>query len=161
MSLVFKKKKEPVVVPDLGPQTTSRKEETFKVAGVSFRQSTLAKLGKKNPDYALKDAELKKRYPTSYVYEYVYAPIVPELVAEPENEHDPNAIAIYANGEKIGYVKKGSTSRVRNIMKDRKLIDMRLEIKGGNRRGYFSDIDSVQKDSCDLRADLIITHAEK
>jgi len=161
MALFFKKKEKPVVVPDLGPQSTSRKEETFKVAGVSFRQDTLAKLGKKNPDYALKAADLKKKYPTGYVYEYVYKSIVPELVAEPENEHDPNAIAIYANGEKVGYVKKGSTSRIRNIMKDRKVLDMRLDIKGGNRRGYFSDIDSVETDCADLRAELIITHEEK
>jgi len=159
--LLFKKKEKPVVVPDLGPQNTSWKEETFKIAGVSFRQDALAKIGKKNPDYLLKDADLKKRYPTGYVYEYVYQPLVPDLKAEPENEHDPNAIAVYAAGDKIGYIKKGSTSRVRNIMKDRKVLGMKLIIKGGNRRGYFSDIDSVVKDHNDLHVDLVITHEEK
>ena len=161
MSLFFKKKEKPIVVPDLGPQNAFGKAETFKIAGVSFRQDILAKLGKKNPDYLLKDAELKKRYPTGYVYEYIYPPIVPELKAEPENEHDPNAIAVYAAGDKIGYIKKGSTSRVRNIMKDRKVLDMKLIIKGGNRRGYFSDIDKVEQDHYDLHAELIITHDEK
>ena len=155
--LFFKKKEKPVEAPAAVPG----KEETFKIAGVSFRQEALAKLGQKNPDYLLKDADLKKRYPTGYVYEYIYKPVVPELVPEPENEHDPNAIAVYANGEKVGYIKKGSTSRVRNILRDRKVNAMRLQVKGGNRRGYFSDIDKVEQDHYDLHAELIITHDEK
>ena len=161
MSLFFKKKKEPVVVPDLGPQNTSRKDEKFRVAGVNYRQDAILKLGKKNPDYLLKSADLKKKYQEKPVFEYTFPTFVPELIAEPDNEYDPNAIAIYANGEKVGYVKKGSTARVRNIMKDRKLIGMKLLIGGGNRRWYDYMSECVEKDTGDFWADLVITHAEK
>ena len=39
-----------------------------------------------------------------------------ELVPEPENEADPNAIAVYITGEKVGYVPREKTQAVREIM---------------------------------------------
>lgn len=145
----------------LDAASDARKEEKFRIAGVSFRQDDLLKFGSSNPDYSLKPSELRKLTYDRNVYEYVFQPIVPELVPEPENEHDPNAIAVYADGVKIGYIKKGSTSRIRNIIKSRNITGMTLQIKGGNYK-YFDDIsERVKTEKGDFRAELIIAHEEK
>ena len=51
-----------------------------------------------------------------------------QLVPEPENPHDPNAIAVrnWTGDKTAGYIKRGSTSRLRNLLRGRELRVMSL-----------------------------------
>ena len=145
----------------LDAKTDARKDEKFRLAGTSFYQEeVIQKYGKKNQDYYLKAADFKKKHRYDTVYEYDFPQLDARLVPEPENEHDPNAIAVYAGDVQVGYIKKGSTGRVRNILKGRNVEALKLNIKSGNYKFYDEMEERVESDHGDLRVDLIISHSE-
>ena len=74
------------------------------------------------------------------IYEYDFESDKVELKDEPNNEYDPKAIAIYVDGIKIGYVKKGSTSRVRNLLK-KDVTSIWIRIAGGKYKILEYDYD--------------------
>lgn len=165
--LFFKKKGKPVEVPKkpaapkaAEPVNTSRKVEKFNIAGTSFREEDIIKnFAEENDDYKLSAKELKEDFEGERVYKYDFLTAVPELRPEPDNEYDPNAIAVYSDGIQIGYVKKGSTSHLRNILDTRKIISMKLNIAGGDYKAVYDD--EISKEKGNIHADLVITHEEK
>ena len=52
-----------------------------------------------------------------------------ELVPEPDNPHDPNAIKVIMNGQHIGYVPKEKTADIKKILPDAYEIDAHVELK--------------------------------
>lgn len=50
------------------------------------------------------------------------------LVSEPENPHDPKAISIRdsTGTKRCGYIKKGNTSRLRNLLRDQDFMAMAI-----------------------------------
>lgn len=165
--LFFKKKEKPVEAPKkpvapkvAEPANTSRKVEKFNIAGTSFREEDIIKnFAEENDDYKLSAKELKEDFEGERVYKYDFLTAVPELRPEPGNEYDPNAIAVYSDGIQIGYVKKGSTSHLRNILDTRKIISMKLNIAGGDYKAVYDD--GISKEKGNIHADLVITHEEK
>lgn len=53
-----------------------------------------------------------------------------ELVPEPDNKHDPNAIKVIMNGQHIGYVPKEKTADVKKILPDAYEIDAHVVLDG-------------------------------
>ena len=114
-----KKKEEPkeeFVIPDV---------HTFLVAGFDHYQEELASLMK----------EKNQTEETGRVYEYEIEWLDAELKDEPENEFDPNAIAVYAlekdylesKAVKIGYVRKKDQDEVNRL----RPCKSEVEIYGG------------------------------
>ena len=58
--------------------------------------------------------------------------IVASLRPEPENPHDSNAIAVYADDLKVGYVPKGMNEEVKRNLDKTQLVEMNV--------GYSYDI---------------------
>lgn len=151
------------------------RSENFKVAGLNYAEEALKNIAIENDDYDLSKRELYELASDGLdcpmkVFKYEYNVRSCELKAEPDNEFDKNAIAVIADGEKIGYIKKGSTSRVRNLLKSEAFQNVTLEIYGGDYK-YLSmngedmdDLDydcpykdfSVEKDSSDIKAVVTI-----
>ena len=65
---------------------------TFKLAGTSFVQDTILK------------------------YQYAFRPKHATLIPDPQNPHDPNAIGVYVNDERVGYVPKRHCTHVKKIL---------------------------------------------
>lgn len=65
---------------------------TFKLAGTSFVQDTILK------------------------YQYAFRPKHATLIPDPQNPHDPNAIGVYVNDERVGYVPKSHCTHVKKIL---------------------------------------------
>ena len=91
-----------------------------KVAGISFQEENIILLARENDDYNLSKKELLEQYADGekvHLYDFILVNRA-KLQPEPENPHDPNAIAVYAQHPytrewlKIGYIKAGSTGRV-------------------------------------------------
>lgn len=63
------------------------------------------------------------------IYKYEFFPVRVELIPEPDNPYDPNAIKVVIDNVQVGYIKKGSTARVKNLLKAGGKVT--AEIKGG------------------------------
>lgn len=108
------------------------KMATFLGAGMYYRLDNFNKLGTRNPLYDLTAKEFKKRKIIDQkVYEYSYKCENITFEEEPTNEVDPDAIKIIIDGYHVGYVKKGSTSKLRSILK-KNIISVTGTAGGGN-----------------------------
>ncbi len=133
--------------------------ENFWATGMPYHMDALEEIAVENDDYHLTNAEIKDEYaPYDKIYEYEYPVKTVELVPEPDNEVDHNAIAVHINGEKVAYIKKGSTSRVRNLLADgdKKIT---AEVYGGRYKMVDEDEDdrlTVVKDEHRIKIKITI-----
>lgn len=109
------------------------KHERFHVTGVQYYQGCFTdELGTYNYDYDEKSSELKESYDVGdKIYQYDFFNLKAELIPEPENEHDPNAVKVMVNDIQVGHIKKGSCSRVKNLIKSPDFAGIDVEIYGG------------------------------
>ena len=136
------------------------KVEKFRVAGTSYRQEALEKLVWENEDYNLSKNQLgEDNFVDERVYEYCYSGKSTELVPEPDNEHDPNAIKVMVNGIHIGYIEAADTARVKELLDSGEIDSIRTEIEGGKYK-YVTENDDgeyeMEKGETNLFADLKI-----
>lgn len=96
-----------------------RKTEKFKVAGVTHYVDSIKSLARINDDYDLPNSELKDLYSDGdRIFQYEFKGLSCELVPEPDNQYDSNAVKVLINGVHVGYIKKGSCSHVKNLLND-------------------------------------------
>lgn len=108
-------------------------ERTYHVAGTSFRESCIELLGSKNADYDMTKKELTDFGMTDErIWEYEFDPSNVELIPEPENPHDPNAVKVIVDGEHVGYIKKGSCKHILKLIAEDRILRIDCEIGGGN-----------------------------
>ena len=143
------------------------KKYRFEVAGVSHYVDDIKnKLSYENDDYSMTAKELSEMYdPGDRVFELSFDDGAADLVPEPTNEYDPNAVRVECGGVLIGYVKKGSCSRVKNLLKSPEFDHIEVEIGGGKYKRLYEDDETgkikIEKDSCGFFADLyIFTHQD-
>lgn len=123
---------------------------TFRVAGVTKegRQGTIKEIVKDwkeyNPDDIyegmsnkdIKDLDIE-------VYEAdIYNWCNIELIPEPDNKYDPNAIKVVSEFGMLGYVPANETSKVRKIMEED--YSLNWELVGGKYK-YFDDYEDKVK----------------
>ncbi len=103
-----------------------------KVAGTSYRRDVIASFGTLNPEYK------KPKNRDMTVFEYTFPQrLMAELVPDPDNEHDKNALKVLIDGKHVGYIKAGSAKHVGNISEQYDAVT--AEIYGGNRKYYDED----------------------
>lgn len=153
-----KKKEQKEVVAQPLPEPIGRNPnvENIKVAGVSFRQDEIKSLGERNEDYDLSKAQIKEDLPDESIYEWEFPEYPAKFEFEPDNEADPNAIAIYVEGVKIGYVKKGSTSHIRNLINSGVIEKATCKIYGGSFKRYDSDMEEFENEKADVDAKVTV-----
>ena len=102
------------------------------VVGQVYHEGSLEKFKKKNPLF-------KKDYPKdgSYIYKYVYKEAKPELIPEPNNPHDKNAIQVAYGGWLIGYVASEQTAEVERILDGPHKLE--AKIYGGELKVWFEN----------------------
>lgn len=114
--------------------------ENFHVAGTSYHEHEIEELGYENPDYEMSKSEIVEcGLEDERIYKLNFAPTTVELVPEPENPHDSKAIMVLVDGSHVGYIKKGSTSRVRNLLSAGGKVS--AEISGGKYKEVYLDED--------------------
>lgn len=138
-----------------------RRTENFHVAGTSYRQDAIMTLAKEDSDYELSKKDLiDEGREDERVYKYYFNPKHTELVPEPDNPHDPNAIKVMADGVHIGYVKAGSCSHVKNLLASGKVSSYGVDIEGGPYKRVYENDDGdyqIEKNETDFFATLMIT----
>lgn len=108
-------------------------EIEYKVAGISFQEDVIIKqLAEENDDYQMTKKEfIEEDLEDERVYKYDFPYSTAELVPEPDNEYDPNAVAVKVDGVRIGYVPKGKAKAVKKLIADPLYMETRVEINGG------------------------------
>lgn len=121
-------------------QQKSANTLTVKVVGTEYRDQTqILSLGTLNSDYKLDKQNLIKKYHGDTIqYEYNFPAYKATFEFEPTNEYDPNAIKVLIQGIHVGYVKKGSCARIRNLINQNKILDISAEIRGGKSKNLYS-----------------------
>lgn len=127
------------------------KTQTHKVTGVSHYLDNIMTLKTENFDYDLSKKELiNEGYENERIYQFEFYPIKTELIPEPDNPHDPNAIKVVIDGVLVGYIKSGSCSRVHKLLRENRIKKIDAEIGGGKYKyiGYDEDDDKyyIEKD---------------
>lgn len=136
------------------PQKPKYTTESIKVAGTSFYQDAIESLGTPNDDYSTpKKVFIETFGEGEKVFEYDFNPDI-ELIPEPTNEHDKNAIRVEADDELIGYVPRDKTAYVRGLMEADKLYYIGAEIEGGKYKTLIDD--EIESDRMDYYARLIL-----
>jgi hypothetical protein len=131
----------PTPKPTPAPASTP-KTEHHNVGGTSFRREALLALGVKNEDYTKTKRDLiEEGLVGERIYQTDFFCTKVELVPEPDNPEDPNAIKVLADGRHIGYIKKGSCARVHKLLKAGTIEAMRCEIKGGRYKVLLEEVD--------------------
>ena len=136
------------------PEKPRAKFERHKVAGTSYHLDAIMALAQENPDYDLTKREIIDDDLTDErIYQYNFADGPVELVDDPDNEYDPNAIKVLVAGQHIGYIKRGSTGRVHNLQRAGRVLGVTAEIYGGKYKVVSCDDDDDGAERYDLIKD--------
>lgn len=151
----FLKPKKPVTSQATVPVTSTNsispqsKDITVKVTGTKYTNiNEIESLGKKNPDYSLTRAQLIKKFPEGErIDEFIYPKYPARFEFEPTNEYDPNAIKVFIKNVHVGYVKRGSCSRIRNLITNDKIISITAKISSKNTKYLYcyDDDDEIRE----------------
>lgn len=106
--------------------------ERHKVAGTTYHLDAIMELAEDNPDYDMTQREIiDAGMEEERIYQYTFPDFPVELVDDPDNEQDPNAIKVLVAGQHIGYIKRGSTGRIHKLQRSGRVLGITAEIYGG------------------------------
>ena len=116
--------------------------EEFKVAGFDYRQEELEQLFETlNEEYALPQKRFAEEV-IDRVYQFETEWKDAKIIREPENEYDPNAIAVYVDDVKIGYIQKKDQARFNKLNP----ASAEVELYGGQyKEPVFDDYGEFEK----------------
>lgn len=122
------------------------KKHTHKIAGAKYYEANIAKLACKNPAYNYTQKEIiAKKLFCKNIYEYTFAPKITELIPDPENPHDPNAIKVIIDEQHVGFIKSGSCTRILKLMQEDRIAKIESNIYGGKFQNLWTDGKEIQQ----------------
>lgn len=108
------------------------KIKNHRVTGTSHYESNILKLATENKDYAKTKSELiQSGLVEKNIYQYNFHPHKTELVPEPTNQYDTNAIKVIIDDQHVGYIKAGSCSHMLKLINENRIQNITSKINGG------------------------------
>lgn len=138
---------EPTAIPEEvpaieEPEKTKEEVKVYEVAGVSYYLDSLKSMMVPNYLYKYKKQELIDICQTD---EPIYKETVEdgklEIVPEPNNAHDPNAIKVLINGNLIGYIPAKDCEHLLEVIKNGNVVSTAYIISGGKYKMVSEDYD--------------------
>ncbi len=128
--------------------------KTYRATGMGYRIESLLSLGVENEDYHKTKKELIDDDLTDQrIYEYDFYPHKTELVPEPDNPHDPNAIKVVVDGVHIAYIKAGSCSHLLKVIGEGRIRKITCDIAGGKYKYVSCDYDDYGEEEYTVERD--------
>lgn len=165
---VSEPKTQPIVEPEPEPTAPTYNTIDFKVAGISYRENDILNhLMIENDDFDLSKKEIIENGMTDErIFQYDADIINVELVPEPTNEHDPNAIKVVVDDIFIGYVPANKAKRVKKIIEEDRIISLACAICGGPYKIVHEEYDdekdkevyTMEKDNINIGASISINY---
>lgn len=116
--------------------------KTYKVTGMSHYMDNILSLAIENDAYNLSKRELiDDEMADVRIWQYEFYPVKTELVPEPDNPHDPNAIKVVVDGAHVGYIKRGSCAHLLKLIGEGRLGRIGCTIGGGNYKRLCEDFE--------------------
>ena len=113
-----------------------------KVTGTSHYQFAFESIGIDNPDYDMSKKDIvEEDMIDERIYEYTFVPDKVELIPEPTNEYDPNAIKVVVDDLLIGYIKAGSCAHLLKLMRENRMGTVSIDMYGGKYKCVTSEYD--------------------
>ena len=126
------------------------------VVGESYFKDNIAALGSISHDYYWPTERLYEKYVEGdRVYKYHFTEMDAELVPEPDNPHDPNAIRVDVDGKTVGHIAKDNTQRIREVINSGAVV--KANVHGGPRKEISETDDGLlvsEKEDYDFRVRL-------
>lgn len=130
--------------------------KTYRVTGLEHYRENILKLALENNDYTKTKRELIDDLMTEErIWKYCFYPLKVDLVPEPENPYDPNAIKVIVDNEHVGYIKKGSCKHLLKVITEGRLCNIDCEIGGGPYKYIHEDYDDNGNEKYDMERDEI------
>lgn len=124
----------------------SLKIKKYKVAGVTHYEDNILNLATENSCYDMSKRELIDAFMTEErVWKYEFYPSKVELIPEPDNPVDPNAIKVIVDDEHVGYIKSGSCAHLLKVINSDGIVNIDCTIGGGPYK-YVSEYYDDEKD---------------
>ncbi|MCR4712268.1 MAG: HIRAN domain-containing protein [Clostridia bacterium] len=106
--------------------------EEYPVRGVSFREDAFLEIAEENDDWRIsKKQAIADDMEGVEIWRFDFYPGKATLEPEDDNAADPNAVAVYAGGEHIGYIPRASAQHVREVLKHGKDLNVAVDMGGG------------------------------
>ena len=119
------------------------KTKNHKVTGTAHYEKDIMKLASENEDYLLsKKGLIEAGLIEESVYQYSFWINKTELIPEPTNEYDPNAIKVVIDGVHVGYIKAGSCKHVLKLINEDRIAKIEGKIGGGAYKCLIAHDDS-------------------
>lgn len=147
------------VDPDPKPQPAPSAWDAYKfrVAGTYYREKDIYEIMEENDDYHLgKKAIIDADMVGDMIYKYEIADLDADLIAEPDNPHDPNAIKVVVNDIIVGYVPKEKTNEVKSLIESGTVMGVICNIYGGPYKVLEDANEAVERGETALKADVEI-----
>jgi len=120
----------------------------YRVAGVEYYLDNLMSMMEPNYLYAYKKQELIDACRTNEnVYKQTVNTDQLELVPEPTNPHDRNAIMVQLGGKLVGYIPAADCEHVLEIIRDDRIISLTCQVEGGKYKMVDEDYDCMKDKS--------------
>lgn len=122
--------------------------KSYQVAGVEHYMDTLLSMARPNDLYNYKKQEL---IDTCHYEESIYKQTVDaehlELIHEPDNPYDPNAIKVLLDGKLVGYIAAKDCKHILDIMDNNLFVSAACEVSGGKYKRVNEDYDCIKDKS--------------
>lgn len=123
----------------------TRLQETFEIPGAYYHRTSIAKVANPNPDWKKTCKSLIKAGKANQkIYRFERTTKTAELVEEPNNPHDKNAVMVIVDGEKIGYIGADENLHVKSILKSKTVKSISATITGGEYKTIISESDMIK-----------------
>lgn len=123
----------------------TRLQETFEIPGAYYHRTSIAKVANPNPDWKKTCKSLIKAGKANQkIYRFERTTKAAELVEEPNNPHDKNAVMVIVDGEKIGYIGADENLHVKSILKSKTVKSISATITGGEYKTIISESDMIK-----------------
>ena len=120
-------------------------QETFEIPGAYYHRTSIAKVATPNPDWRKNCKSLIKAGKANQkIYRFDRTTKTAELVEEPNNPHDKNAVMVIVDGEKIGYIGADANLHVKSILKSKTVKSISATITGGEYKTIISESDTIK-----------------
>lgn len=127
----------PIPAAPSGPEPVV---ETHHITGVTSYMENIMSMAIENEDYSKSKKCLVDDFLTDErIFQYFWDVLKVDLIEEPDNPHDKNAIKVLIDGVHVGYIKKGSCSHIKNLMKSGNIAKISARIGGGKYKYVYED----------------------
>lgn len=121
-------------------------EEVFYVVGTAYYKDNIKKIMKPNKEYKSQTKTIiKNGHVGQKIFQYLYLDTPAELIPEPQNEHDKNAVKVCIDGKLVGYIKREETLKIKKLLKTAEIKYINALVTGGKYKIIFLN-DDVFKD---------------